>query len=124
MNTVAVTGNLTRNPELRSVSDTARIAEFGLALNRKRKSPSGEMIEETTFVEIKCWQGTADIVMKFCNKGDRIGVTGRIQQDRWVDKETQKNREKTYITAEQVEFLGAGQKAERNDDGDDGDIPL
>lgn len=125
MNVVTLVGNLTRDPEIRSIGESSRIAEFGMALNRKRKGADGQMKEETSFVEIKCWGGTADLVNKYCKKGDRIGIVGRLQQDRWTDKDTGKNREKLYITAEDIEFLGGGQQeARQNEDSSEGDVPL
>ncbi|MBL9125003.1 MAG: single-stranded DNA-binding protein, partial [Planctomycetaceae bacterium] len=60
-NRVILMGNLTRDPELRYIPSGAAVTELGLAVNDRRKSASGEWIEETTFVDVTLWSRTAEI---------------------------------------------------------------
>ena len=104
LNNVTLLGNLTRDPDVRNVGTNSTVCDFSIAMNRNRKNQDGEKITETTFVDINCWQKTAELCGKFLKKGDRVAITGRLQQDRWEDKEGNK-RSKLYVTAHEVEFL-------------------
>ena len=107
-------GNLTRDPELKTTQSGAQLAELGLAINRSRKTESGERIEETTFIDVTVWGKTAENVAKYLNKGRSVYVEGRLQLDSWQDQQTGQNRTKLRVIGESVNFLGG------NQDGKDG----
>ncbi len=102
-NRVALMGNLTRDPELRYTPQGTPVGQFGLALNRKR----GEG-EEHTFVEIRVWKKQAEVCQQYLSKGRLVFLEGRIQQDRWEDKDGGGNRSRIVIVAERVQFLPNG----------------
>ena len=60
-NRVVLVGNLTRDPELKYIPSGTAVTELGLAVNDRRKSPSGEWVEETTFVDIEAWGRQGDL---------------------------------------------------------------
>ena len=68
MNRVFLMGNVTRDPELRYISNGSAVTEIGLAINDRRKSSSGEWVEETTFVDITLWGRTAEIEGEYVTK--------------------------------------------------------
>jgi len=111
LNKVLLIGNLTRDPERREVNGDT-LAEFGLAINRKYKSKSGDSKEDTVFVDVTCWGRTAENVAQFQKKGSQVLVEGRLKFDQW-EKDGQK-RSKLSVTALQVTFLG-GKSKERDD---------
>lgn len=105
-------GNLTRDPELRTLSSGTSVAEVAIALNRKFTS-NGEKKEETTFVDVVFWGKQAEILGQYAKKGRQLYVEGRLTQDSWEDNEGNK-RTKIKITGEDFEFIGgSGQPSEK-----------
>jgi single-strand DNA-binding protein len=98
--TVTVTGNITRDPELRFTTSGKAVANFGVAVNRLIGKPGEERKEEVSFFDISCWDSLASNVAEL-NKGDRVVVTGRLQQRSWETDEGDK-RSKVEIVAEEV----------------------
>lgn len=108
-NKVLLIGNLTRDPELRYAGGGeggTAICKFGLAVNRQWRSPSGEMQEETCFVDIKVFGRQAETCNEYLAKGRPVFVEGRLHLDSWDDKETGKKRSRHEVVAERVQFLG------------------
>ena len=86
-NKVIIAGNLTRDPEVRSLSNDSAVANLGLAVNRRFRDRGGEYQEETTFVDVECWGRTAELVGQYLTKGRACLVEGRLKLDQWEDKE-------------------------------------
>lgn len=103
-NKVILMGNLTRDPELRYTGQGTAVANLGLAVNRKRKDPNGEVIEETTFIDVTAWGKTAENVSKYMKKGRSLMVDGRLHLEQW-EKDGEK-RSRLTVVAESVQFLG------------------
>ena len=104
MNKVILTGNLTRDPELKKLKEDKQLVEFGLALNGRG--------DKTVFVDVKAFGKTAELVAQHKKKGDPVAVDGRLELDSWEDKATGQKRSKLYVVAENVEFLSGGNKTE------------
>lgn len=104
-NRVIIAGNLTRDPELRSLANETAVVNFSLAVNRRYKGGDGEMVEETTFVECEGWGRTAELVGQYLTKGSSALVEGRLKLDRWEDKDGNK-RSQLRVVADSVQFLG------------------
>lgn len=104
-NRVLLMGNLTRDPELRYIPSGTAVAEFGLAVNRKFKGQSGELQEETTFVDIVVWGRQGENVNQYLSKGRAVFVEGRLQYDAWESQDGQK-RSRLRVVADNVQFLG------------------
>ena len=104
-NRVILVGNLTRDPELRYIQSGMAVADIGLAVNNRRKGQNGEMIDETTFVDITLWGRTAEVVCEYCGKGKPLLVEGRLKYDTW-EKDGQK-RSKLSVVGESVQLLGS-----------------
>ncbi len=117
MNLVVMSGNLTRDPELRYTPSGTPLASFGLASNRRFKQ-GDELKEEVCFIDVVVFGKLAEIVGQYKQKGDKIIVTARLQQRRWETDDGQK-RSKHELVAEKVEFLGSkkdnGSGADPND---------
>lgn len=98
MNMVQLLGNLTRDPELRYTPNNTAVCVFGLAINEGK--------DKTTFLDVECWQQTAELVNKYWRKGKQIALSGRLSFDSWDDKQTGQKRSKLKVTAERVYFCG------------------
>ena len=111
LNKVMLIGNLGSDPEVRSTTGGNRVASFSLATSRSWNSPSGEKQEKTEWHKCVVWNtkgsGLADVVEKYCKKGDRIYVEGRIDYRQWQDKENQ-TRYSTEINVRELMMLGGG----------------
>ncbi len=105
LNTVQLAGNLTRDPEVKNIGNDRVVASFGLAINRKYRSASGEQKEETTFVEIECWGRQAELVGQYLSKGRNCLVEGELQYHKWTDKNGS-NRSQIRVLGKRVHFIG------------------
>jgi single-strand DNA-binding protein len=99
--TVSITGNLTRDPELRFTANGKPVANLGVACNRLVSKPGEERREEVSFYDVTCWDSLATNVADALTKGDRVVITGRLQQRSWETDEGDK-RSKVEIVADEV----------------------
>lgn len=99
-NTITIVGNVTRDPELRYLTSGTALAQLGVAVNR-RYQQNGEWQEDTSFFDVVCWRELADNVSESISKGDRIIVTGRLEQRSWETQDGDK-RSKVEIVADEV----------------------
>lgn len=100
-NEITLIGNVTSDIELKITKSGAEVASFGLAWNRKFQR-DGEWQEEAHFFDITVWKEQAVNVTESLKKGDRVIVVGRIDQNRWEDKETGAGRSKVVIMADEI----------------------
>jgi single-strand DNA-binding protein len=107
LNKVLLIGNLTRDPELRYTSGGAAVCGFGLAMNRRFSTASGEQREETCFVDIDVWGKQGESCKNYLRKGSPAFIEGRLRMDSWQDRESGKTRSRLTVTAERVQFLGS-----------------
>ncbi|MBI4576106.1 MAG: single-stranded DNA-binding protein [Planctomycetes bacterium] len=105
-NSVMLLGNLTRDPELRSLPSGSPVAEFGLAVNRVWNGAEGEKREETCFVEVSVYGRSAENVHRYLRKGRPVFLQGRLKYDAWTGEDGKK-RSKLKVVAERVQFLNS-----------------
>ncbi len=108
INKAIVVGNLTRDPELKSLPSGQKVCSFSVATNRSWKSPSGEKQEAVDYHNIACFGKQAEIVAQWMKKGSQIYVEGRMTTRSWDDKDTGKKMYRTEIVAENVQFGSKG----------------
>ena len=99
-NTVTLIGNLTRDPELRYTTGGRGVASFGLAVNR-RWQQNGEWQEAVSFFNIVAWGDLGENAAASLNKGNRVIVTGRLEQRSYETKEGEK-RNVTEVIADEL----------------------
>lgn len=109
MNKAFLIGNLTRDPELRSTGSGISMCQFGLAVNRRRKSTDGQ--PDVDFFNIICFRQLADNVMRFMKKGSKVCVVGQIQI-RSYDAQDGTKRTVVDIVADDIEFMPRAQQQE------------
>ena len=121
LNKVMLIANLGSDPEVRSTTGGNRVATFSLATSRQWNSPNGEKQEKTEWHRCVVWNtkgtGLADVVEKYCKKGDKIYVEGRIEYRQWQDKENQ-TRYSTEINVRELLMLGGARAASGDFDGE------
>ena len=104
-NKVILLGNVTRDPELRYISNGTAVTEIGLAVNDRRKTATGEWVEETTFVDVTLWGRTAEIAGEYVTKGSPLLIDGRLKLDTW-EKDGKKNS-KLRVVCDRMQLLGS-----------------
>jgi len=117
-NRVILAGNLTRDIEIHHTSGNSAVGKFGLAVNRRFKTQSGEQREETTFVDCEAWGRTAEIMGQYLSKGRPVFIEGRLKLDQWDDKNGGGKRSKLSVVVESFQFMDS-----RDDAGDRGGSP-
>ena len=100
-NNVSIAGNLVADPELRYTKGGAAISSLRVAVNR-RWNKNGEWEEETSFFDVTAWAQIAENCAESLTKGMRVVVTGRLEEQRWEDKESGDPRRKIVIIADEV----------------------
>jgi single-strand DNA-binding protein len=103
-NRVILVGNLTRDPELRYIQSGTAVTDVGLAVNDRRKTPTGEWVDEVTFVDITVWGRQAETVCEYLTKGSPALFEGRLKLDSW-EKDGQKHS-KLKVVCERMQLLG------------------
>ncbi len=117
-NRVILVGNLTRDVELRYTPSQTAVTDIGLAVNDRRKTPAGEWVDETTFVDVTLWGRTAEVASQYLSKGSPVLIEGRLKLDTW-ETDGQK-RSKLKVVGERMQMLG-GKSASRPENGGDAD---
>jgi single-strand DNA-binding protein len=104
-NRVILVGNLTRDIELRYTQSGLAVTDIGLAVNDRRKTQTGEWVEETTFVDITLWGRTAEVAGEYLSKGSPVLIEGRLKLDQW-EQDGQK-RSRLKVIGERMQMLGS-----------------
>ena len=104
-NRVFLMGNLTRDPELRYTPSGTAVTNLRLAVNRRFRTQTGEVKEETAFITVVAWGKQAETCTQFLSKGRPIFVEGRLQMRSWEGADGQK-RNVLEVRASRVQFLG------------------
>jgi len=98
----SITGNLTRDPEIRYTRDGQATTTLGVAVNRRwQQRESKEWEESTSFFDVVCWRELAENVALSMTKGMRVVVTGRLEQRSWENEDGDR-RFKVEIVAEEI----------------------
>ena len=101
-NHITVTGNLTREPEIRYTRDGQASVLLGVAVNRRwQDRESHEWEEQTSFFDVVCWRDLAENAAMTLTKGMRVMVAGRLEQRSW-ENELGERRSKVEIVADDI----------------------
>jgi single-strand DNA-binding protein len=102
VNTVTITGNLTRDPELRYTPSGIATSTLGVAVNRRwQDQTSRQWQEAVSFFDVVLWRDLAENACDSLAKGDRVIVTGRLEQQSWQTPEGEK-RYRVLLVAEEI----------------------
>lgn len=104
-NQVIIVGNLTRDPEVRTIPSGQSVTNFSVATSRSWKAPdSDEWQEQTEYHNVVVWGRQGETAAQYLSKGRKVMVVGRLQTRSWEGEDGKKNY-RTEIVAEQVNFL-------------------
>ena len=109
INNVVLVGRLANDPEMKYSTSGMPITHFRLACDRGVKNEAGE--KQTDWLNIVCFQKTAELVSQYCDKGMLVGIEGRIQSRTWEDNDGKRNY-MVEIVANNVRFLESRHEAE------------
>ena len=107
INRVVLTGNLTRDPELRNLPSGMSVCSLRIASNTRRKDQSsGEWVDKPNYFDVTVWGAQGENCAQYLSKGRPVAVDGRLEWREWQDKETGAKRQGVDIIADSVQFLG------------------
>ena len=101
-----ITGNLTRDPELRTTPNGASVCSFSVAVNRTYKDSNGEQREDVSYIDCSAWGRLGEMISQYAKKGSGVLVSGRLDQRSWEDKNGGGKRSRVEIVVEDFNFTG------------------
>jgi single-strand DNA-binding protein len=110
INVVVITGNLTRDPELKALPSGSSVCELGVAVNESTKNPDGTWGERANFFNVEVFGKQAEACAQYLAKGRPVAIEGRLRFRSWTAQDGSK-RSAVSIVAESVQFLGSGKEA-------------
>jgi single-strand DNA-binding protein len=105
INRVVLTGNLTRDPELRSTSGGTSVCSLRIATNTRRRDANGEWGDKANYFDVTVWGAQGENCARFLAKGRPVAIDGRLEWREWEDQNGNK-RQAVEIIADSVQFLG------------------
>jgi single-strand DNA-binding protein len=105
INVVVLTGNLTRDPELRSLPSGMSVCSLRIASNTRRKGQSGEWEDKANYFDVTVWGAQGENCARFLSKGRPVALNGRLEWREWQAQDGT-NRQAVEIIAENTQFIG------------------
>lgn len=109
INRVNISGNLTRDPEMRHTASGMQVLSFGMAVNDRAKDANGEWVDRPNFIDCTMFGARAEAVSRYISKGSKVAIEGKLRWSQW-EKDGQK-RTKIEVIVDEIEFMS------RRDDG-------
>lgn len=108
VNVVVITGNLTRDPELRHTGGGTAVCELRVAVNSRRKNgQTGDWEDKPNYFDVVVWGAQGENCANYLSKGRPVAVEGRLDWSEWEAKDGSGKRQKVQIIANSVQFLGS-----------------
>ncbi len=120
LNRIFLSGNLTRDPELRYTPSGIPVTTFRLASNRRYRAQNGDWREEVCYVNVVAWQRLAELCSERLHKGSGVLVDGELQT-KSRESETGQRRTVVELRARQIQFLSRVEGPSERGDADAGD---
>ena len=106
INKVVISGNLTRDPELRQTANGFPVLGFGVAVNDRRKNQqTGEWEDYPNFIDCTMFGARAESFSRFLSKGSKVAIEGKLRWSQW-ERDGQK-RSKIEVVVDEIEFMTA-----------------
>jgi single-strand DNA-binding protein len=108
VNVVVITGNLTKDPELRSTGGGTSVCEMRVAVNSRRKNgQTGQWEDKPNYFDVVVFGAQADNCATYLQRGRPVAVEGRLDWREWEAKEGGGKRQAVQIIANSIQFLGS-----------------
>ena len=104
INRVIISGNLTRDPELRQTQSGMAVLGFGVAVNDRRKNSQGEWEDYPNFVDCTMFGSRAEAVSRYLHKGLKVAIEGKLRWSQWEQQDGSK-RSKLEVVVDELEFM-------------------
>ena len=118
INVVVITGNLTRDPELRHTGAGTALCEMRVAVNGRRKDgQSGNWVDKPNFLDVIVWGTHGENCAQYLAKGRPVAIEGRLDWREWEAKDGSGKRQAVQIVANSVQFLGTKPQGRGSDEG-------
>ena len=119
INRVVISGNLTRDPEMRATAGGTQVMSFGVAVNdRRRNQQTGEWEDYPNFVDCTMFGTRAEAVSRYLSKGSKVAIEGKLRYSSW-ERDGQR-RSKLEVIVDEIEFLSRGQQGGQGGYGNQG----
>jgi single-strand DNA-binding protein len=105
INRVVLTGNLTSDPELRSLPSGTSVCKLRVAVNTRRKGASGDWEDKPNYFDVTVWGAQGENCARYLSKGRPVAIDGRLEWREWEAQDGNK-RQAVDIVADTVQFLG------------------
>jgi single-strand DNA-binding protein len=106
INVVVITGNLTKDPELRQLGSGTSVCKLRVAVNSRRKDQSGEWVDKPNYFDVTVWGAQGENCAAYLSKGRPVAIEGRLEWREW-DAQDGGKRQAVEIIANSVQFLGS-----------------
>jgi single-strand DNA-binding protein len=106
INVVCITGNLTKDPELRSTPSGTSVCSLRVAVNSRRKDEGGQWADKPNYFDVTVWGAQGENCANYLSKGRPVAVDGRLDWREWEAQDGSK-RQAVEIIANSVQFLGS-----------------
>lgn len=105
INRVMITGNLTRDPEVRNTQSGMAVLNLGVAVNDRRKNnQTGEWEDYVNWIECVMFGTRAESISRYLRKGSKVAIEGKLRWSQWEDKQGGK-RSKIEVVVDDLEFM-------------------
>lgn len=111
VNRVVITGNLTRDPELRQLPAGQSVCALRVAVNTRKKEADGTWAEKPNYFDATVWGAAGENCARYLTRGRPVAIDGRLDWREWETDDGQK-RQAVQIVADNVQFLGGGDTSE------------
>ncbi|HYO50194.1 MAG TPA: single-stranded DNA-binding protein [Chloroflexia bacterium] len=109
LNKVMLIGNLGKDPEMKYTPQGTAVTTFSMAVSRSRKSPDGQLIDETEWFRVVAWERLAETCNEFLRKGSKVYIEGRLQTRKWTAQDGQE-RQMVEVVANEMLLLDSRQQ--------------
>ena len=110
INNVTITGNLTRDPEVKQTGGGMSVMKLGVAVNDRRKNPQTQEWEDVpNFIDCTMFGDRAAKVAQYMAKGSKVAISGRLRQETWETQDGQK-RSRVGVVVDDLEFMSRSQQ--------------
>lgn len=110
INRVVISGNLTRDPDMRATQGGSAVMNFGVAVNGRTKDAAGNWTDRADFVDCVMFGNRAESVSRYLSKGSKVAIEGRLRYSSW-ERDGQK-RSKLEVVVDEIEFLSRADGAQ------------
>ena len=104
INSVSISGNLTRDCELRTTQNGTQILTFTVAVNDRKRDQNGQWVDVPNYIDCCIFGNRAESVSRFISKGSKVSCHGKLRWSQWQDKSGQK-RSKLEVVVDEIEFM-------------------